>query len=213
MVCRPPSACRELQFDPLLDYDDSTNLVPRLAESMPEISEDATTYTFKLRQGVKFHNGREVKADDVVYTLTRVLDPATASPGAGFYVGIQGAQEFMDGSADTVAGIEAPMTVTLRFNGVKNANLPELAFVTPPNKKLTVADTGGYYVRTAHGPDLYANAQKAIRYIHDYLEAERGLTRAQAYCLCGVAVDLKISEIVDAPNWIVSAYLPLGIFK
>lgn len=110
-------------------------------------------------------------------------------------------------------GIETPMTVTLRFNLVKNANLPELRFVTPAGKKLTVADTGGYYVRTAHGPDLYTNAQNAIRYIIDYLEAERGLTRAQAYCLCGAAVDLKISEIVDAPNWIVSAYLPLGIFK
>jgi acetamidase/formamidase len=110
-------------------------------------------------------------------------------------------------------GIESPMTVTLRFNLVKGANLPELRFVTPPGKKLTVADTGGYYVRTAHGPDLYANAQNAIRYVIDYLEAERGLTRAQAYCLCGAAVDLKISEIVDAPNWIVSAYLPLGIFR
>ncbi len=105
------------------------------------------------------------------------------------------------------------MTVTLRFNLVKGANLPELRFVTPPGKKLTVADTGGYYVRTAHGSDLYANAQNAIRYVIDYLEAERGLSRAQAYCLCGAAVDLKISEIVDAPNWIVSAYLPLGIFK
>ena len=39
------------------------------------------------------------------------------------------------------------------------------------------------------------------------------MSREQAYCLCGAAVDLKISEIVDAPNWIVSAYLPLAIFK
>ena len=38
------------------------------------------------------------------------------------------------------------------------------------------------------------------------------MTREQAYCLCGAAVDLKISEVVDAPNWIVSAYLPLSIF-
>ena len=110
-------------------------------------------------------------------------------------------------------GIETPMTVTLRFNVVKDANLPELRFITPANRKLTVADTGGYYVRTAHGPDLFEDAQNAVRYVIDYLEAERGLTREQAYCLCGAAVDLKISEIVDAPNWIVSAYLPLSIFK
>lgn len=109
-------------------------------------------------------------------------------------------------------GIETPMTVRLRFNVIKQANLPELRFITPPGKKLTVADTGGYYATTAHGPNLFANAQQAVRYMIDHVTGEYGLTREEAYCLCGAAVDLKISEIVDAPNWIVSAYLPLGIF-
>jgi acetamidase/formamidase len=111
------------------------------------------------------------------------------------------------------SGIETEMTVTLTFNLLKNANIPELRFITPPGKKLTVADEGGYYVATAHGPDLFKNSQQAIRYIIDYLSSQHNMTREQAYCLCGAAVDLKISEIVDAPNWIVSAYLPLSIFK
>lgn len=110
------------------------------------------------------------------------------------------------------SGIETPMTVTLKFDLIKKAKLPELRFITPPRKKLTVADTGGYYVTTAHGPDLFQNSQQAIRYMIDYLASEYKLSREAAYCLCGAAVDLKISEIVDAPNWIVSAYLPLGIF-
>ncbi|MGZ3617269.1 MAG: acetamidase/formamidase family protein [Ktedonobacteraceae bacterium] len=110
-------------------------------------------------------------------------------------------------------GIETKMTVTLTFNLQKDAHIPELQFITPAGKKLTVADEGGYYVATAHGPDLYKNSQQAIRYIIDYLSSEHHMTREQAYCLCGAAVDLKISEIVDAPNWIVSAYLPLSIFK
>jgi acetamidase/formamidase len=110
-------------------------------------------------------------------------------------------------------GIETKMSVTLTFNLQKNANIPELRFITPPGKKLTVADEGGYYVATAHGPDLFKDSQQAIRYIIDYLASEHNMTREQAYCLCGAAVDLKISEIVDAPNWIVSAYLPLSIFK
>jgi len=110
-------------------------------------------------------------------------------------------------------GIETKMSVTLTFNVQKSAHIPELRFITPPGKKLTVADEGGYYVATAHGPDLYKNSQQAIRYIIDYLSSEHNMTREQAYCLCGAAVDLKISEIVDAPNWIVSAYLPLSIFK
>ena len=65
---------------------------------------------------------------------------------------------------------------------------------------------------TANGPDLFANAQQAIRYMIEHLVAERGLSREEAYILCSVAVDLKISEIVDAPNWIVSAFLPEGVF-
>jgi acetamidase/formamidase len=110
-------------------------------------------------------------------------------------------------------GIETKMSVTLTFNLQKGANIPELRFITPPGKKLTVADEGGYYVVTAHGPDLFKDSQQAIRYMIDYLSSEHNMTREQAYCLCGAAVDLKISEIVDAPNWIVSAYLPLSIFK
>jgi len=104
------------------------------------------------------------------------------------------------------------MNVTLRFNLLKGANIPELRFTTPAGKKLTVTDEGGYFVTTAHGPDLFKNAQQAVRYMIDHLVKEHSLTREQAYCLCGAAVDLKISEIVDAPNWIVSAYLPLSIF-
>lgn len=140
---------------------------------------------------------------------TRVFFPVL-TPGALFSCGdCHSAQG--DGEVNG-SGIESPMTVTLRFQLHKQANIPELRFITPAGRKLTVADEGGYYVATAHGPDLHTNAQNAIRYIIDYLEAEKGLSREAAYCLCGAAVDLKISEIVDAPNWIVSAYLPLAIF-
>jgi acetamidase/formamidase len=47
----------------------------------------------------------------------------------------------------------------------------------------------------------------------DHLVRSYGLSRQEAYVLCSVAVDLKISEVVDAPNWIVSAYLPLVLFR
>ena len=78
---------------------------------------------------------------------------------------------------------------------------------------LTAAGASGYFVTTAHGPDLFTNAQTAIRYMIDHVAKQYKMSREQAYCLCGAAVDLKISEIVDAPNWIVSAYLPLAIFR
>jgi ABC-type transport system substrate-binding protein len=73
-------------FDGLMDYvPGTTDLRPGLAESY-EISEDGLSYTFKLRAGVKFHNGREMTAEDVKYSLDRVTLPATQSPGSGFSV-------------------------------------------------------------------------------------------------------------------------------
>ena len=109
------------------------------------------------------------------------------------------------------SGIESPMTVTLRFNVRRDLSLQELQFTTP--KPLTRAGSLGYHCTTAHGPDLYQNAQNAVRYTIDWLATNHGLTRSEAYCLCSAAADLKNSEIVDAPNWIVSCYFPLSVLK
>ena len=109
------------------------------------------------------------------------------------------------------AGIESPMTVTLRFGLDKNRSIRELQFRTP--SPLTRADSGGYYATTAHGPDLFTNAQNALRYMIDWLVANYGFGRSEAYCLCSAAADMKISELVDQPNWIVSCYFPLSVLK
>lgn len=108
-------------------------------------------------------------------------------------------------------GIEAPMTVTLRFRLRKDLRVDELRFLTP--SPLTRADSRGYMATTGHGPDLYANARTAVRSMVDWLQADHGLSREKAYVLCSVAADLKISEVVDAPNWIVSCYLPRSVLR
>jgi ABC-type transport system substrate-binding protein len=79
-----------LLFDGLLDYDADANLVPGLAVALPEQSEDGKTFTFRLREGVRFHNGRDLVADDVRWTLERVLRPETGSPGYVFFSQIEG---------------------------------------------------------------------------------------------------------------------------
>src|SRR5580693_882285 len=70
----------------------------------------------------------------------------------------------------------------------------------------------GYYHTTGTGPDLMENAKNAVRDMVDWLVTDQGLSLHEAYALCSVAGDLKISETVDLPNWVVSMTLPRGIF-
>jgi acetamidase/formamidase len=113
-----------------------------------------------------------------------------------------------------VTGIECPMRFSLRFTVLKGRTLPpwRYEFVTPPGSLQPRSDAAGYYVHSALGPDLMTNAKNAVRGVIDWLAREKGLTREDAYVLCSLAVDLKISQIVDAPHWGVSAYLALSVF-
>ncbi|HTK29764.1 MAG TPA: acetamidase/formamidase family protein [Vicinamibacterales bacterium] len=113
-----------------------------------------------------------------------------------------------------VTGIESPMRFSLRFHVRKGRTLPpwRYEFITPPGALQPRSDAKGYFVHTALGPDLMTDAKNAVRGVIDWLVREKGLSREDAYVLCSLAVDLKISQIVDAPNWGVSAYLSLGVF-
>lgn len=102
-------------FSRLMDYTPGTpDLVPSLAESFT-VSPDGQTYTFKLRKGVKFSNGREVVPADVKYSIERAVNPKTQGPGAGFFGAIAGFDEFSAGKADGLAGIETPDANTVVF--------------------------------------------------------------------------------------------------
>jgi acetamidase/formamidase len=110
-----------------------------------------------------------------------------------------------------VTAVEMGARITARFGLERGRNLaePQLRTTRAPS---AAAPAGSWFATTAHGPDLFAASQQAVRYMIDHLVRERGLSREEAYILCSVTVDLKISEIVDAPNWIVSAFLPEGVF-
>jgi amidase len=108
--------------------------------------------------------------------------------------------------------IESPMDVVLTLDLVKGANLRTPRFTTqgPVTRHL---DAKGYEVTTGIGPDLMAGARDAVANMIDLLCATRGMKAEDAYMLCSVCADLRISEIVDMPNWVVSFYFPRCVFE
>ncbi|HET8627132.1 MAG TPA: acetamidase/formamidase family protein [Thermomicrobiales bacterium] len=127
-------------------------------------------------------------------------------PGALFSVGdVHAAQG--DGEV-TGTGIETEATVTLRFDLLKGRSIRQPQFRTALDAH---APAGPFYATTGHDPDLREAAREALRGMLDFLMREYGLPRTRAYILASACVDLKISQIVDAPNWTVSAFFPLSV--
>ncbi len=103
--------------------------------------------------------------------------------------------------------IESPMKLALSFDLVKGADLPFPRYETPGPVSRHL-DEKGYFVTTGIGPDLMEGARAAVAGMIDQLSATNGMSAAEAYMLCSVCADLRISEIVDQPNWVVSFYFP-----
>jgi acetamidase/formamidase len=107
--------------------------------------------------------------------------------------------------------IETPMRVRVRVTVRKDLAVtgPEFIAASDPHAELR---NGRRYATDGIGPDLMTAAREAVKRMIDWLGREHGLEPMQAYLLCSTGVDLRISEIVDQPNFIVTAYCPLGIF-
>jgi len=101
----------QLMYSYVVQTDKNLRIQPDLAEKW-SISPDGKTYTFSVRKGVKFHNGRELVAADIKYSLERILDPATAAYGRGFLLSID--------------SIETPDPYTVKLN-LKTADASLLA--------------------------------------------------------------------------------------
>lgn len=132
------------------------------------------------------------------------------APGALFSLG-DGHAAQGDGEVCGTA-IETPMRVQVRLTIRKALAIETPQFLTagPLGPRTNIEP---FYATQGIGPDLYGAAQDAVRRAIEYLGREHGLSPEMAYLLCSVAVDLRISEIVDTPNWIVTAYTPLSIFR
>lgn len=126
-------------------------------------------------------------------------------PGALFSIGDTHAAQG-DGEVCGTA-IESRMDVTATIDLVKGMKLESPRFTTP-GPVTRHLDAAGYEVTTGIGPDLMTGAREAVMRMIDLLTAEHGYTPVDAYMLCSVCGDLRISEIVDMPNWVVTFYFP-----
>jgi acetamidase/formamidase len=129
--------------------------------------------------------------------------------GAGLSVG-DGHATQGDGEVCGTA-IETPMRATVRVTVRKDLRLTAPEFLAAPDPHAELRN-GPRYATDGVGPDLLTAAKDATRRMIDWLGREHGMAAPEAYMLCSVAVDLRISEIVDMPNYLVTAYCPLGIF-
>ena len=136
---------------PLLTYahaeeDEGSEVIPALAEGLPKVSDDGKTYELTLRKGLKYSDGKPVKASDFKASVERLFE--TESPGSPFFTDIVGAEDFFEGKAESISGIEtddATGEITIELTGPSGTFVNELAttFVavvpanTPPKDQTT----------------------------------------------------------------------------
>lgn len=147
------------------------------------------------------------------------LDIKHLTAGTKLYlpVGVEGAS-FSVGDTHAAQGdgevcgtaIESQMRIALRFRVRRDLRLKRPAFETfgsAPGDRATP----GSFVTTGVADDLMTASRDAITAMIDHLQSVARLGAEEAYALCSVAVDLRVHEIVDAPMWVVGAWLPKGI--
>ncbi|MEW6618741.1 MAG: ABC transporter substrate-binding protein [bacterium] len=117
-------------FNGLVKYNEKMEIVPDIAEGW-EISKDGKTYTFYLKKGVKFTNGREVESSDFKYSIQRVLNLKTKSPRTWVFDKISGAKECLTGTTTECSGLVIKDKWTLQII-LEEAFAPFLGFLAMP---------------------------------------------------------------------------------
>jgi acetamidase/formamidase len=148
------------------------------------------------------------------------MDTKHLNPGVTLYlpVGVQGAL-FSLGDTHAAQGdgevcgtaIETAMDAVVRLTVRKDVRVEAPQFDIPAGMTGS-HEQSSYHVCTGVGPDLFEAARDSVRSTVAWLGDRHGLDREEAYAIASVACDLRIHEVVDAPNWVVGCFVPEGIF-
>lgn len=111
-----------------------------------------------------------------------------------------------------ISGIECAMDSVLQFELYKDFSIPAPQLRRPAGSLTPRVDHSGWYATFGVKSDLMEASQEAVRAMIDHLRHDRGLSREDAYILCSLAGDLKITEVVDAPQWVVGCFMPDALF-
>lgn len=142
------------------------------------------------------------------------LDTRQLGPGASLFLPIEvegalvsvGDAHARQGDGEVCGtAIEVPAQATVRVTVRRDMVVDGPTYI--PALEPTIG-TRGSYATTGIEPDLYEAARSAVRRMIDYLTSRYGIEPAVAYMLCSVLVDLRVSEVVDRPNWVISATWP-----
>jgi ABC-type transport system substrate-binding protein len=120
-----------LVFNRLYAYDPENTFIADLAADFPTVSEDGLVYTIPLREGVKFHNGREMTADDVAFSLAWQLWPEVYSWGKTYMENVVGYDEVIAGDTKELSGVKVidPYTLEVTLK-VPQAVFPAILSMT-----------------------------------------------------------------------------------
>ncbi len=206
-------------FNRLLTLNDDGSLTPELLAQDPEVNTDGTLYTLTLREGVKFHHGREMTADDVKFSLERLVTPATASEGGGLYTGltIPGMTEIVNEKGKELTGVKVvdPYTLTIELEKPDSVLLYLLglpfASIVPKDVVSDVGDKKFNFAPVGTGPfqmkDVDPSKSLVLERYADYWDPERPYLDRVEWTI-GVEPDLSLLRIQSGEQDMMSEPIP-----
>jgi ABC-type transport system substrate-binding protein len=187
-------------YNQLYFYDKDGAFYADLAADMPAISDDGLVYSIPLRQGVKFHNGRELVAEDVKFTLEHQLWPEVYSWGKSYMENMVGYDEVIAGSTKELSGIKIVDSHTLEITLKKpQAVFPALLTmsmnaIVPMEETLQAGADWGFTTIIGTGPFKFVEWEAGVRAVYernaDYFRTPPYIERIELYLNVDPAVQM-----------------------